>query len=91
MSMERPVTKAEKFRWYADYCLQDNNEILRGFPLRESAIDLGMGCLVLLMAALNLLTATLRFGLSLIAALTSLLAKGVAKIMPVPKVEEQTK
>ena len=92
MSMENhPTTKHEKFKLYTGICLQENNEILRGFPIKESAIELGMGCLMLLMAALNFVTAALRFGLSLLAALSGLLAKGVARIMPGPKVTEDAK
>lgn len=92
MSMEnQPATKNEKFKLYTGICLQENNEILRGFPPKESAIELGMACLMLLMAALNLITAALRFGLSLLAGLTSLIARGIAKVMPGPKITEDAK
>ena len=81
--------KADRFRQFMDSCLQDDIDSLRGFPLKETAINFGIGILMLLMAALHLLHKTCQLAFSLIAAGSDLLVKGLVKIMPAPKMAKE--
>ena len=82
---KEPATKTERLREFMDSCLRDDIDSLQGFPLKETSINLGMGILMLLMAALHLIYAVCQFAFSLVAAISDLLVKGLVKIMPAPK------
>jgi len=84
----QPTTKTEKLHQFTNSCLQEDIDSLRGFPLKETSITLGLSCLMLLMAALHLFFAACQFALSLIATAGDLLVKVLVKIMPTPKESE---
>lgn len=90
MAQETQLTKTERFRQFMDSCLQDDINSLRGFPLKETSVNLGMGILMLLMAALHLLYTMCQFAFSLIATGSDLLVKALAKIMPSPKMARES-
>jgi len=81
---QEAVTKTDRFRQFMDSCLQEDIDSLRGFPLKESAINFGIAILMLLMAALHLLHKACQLAFSLVATVSELLVKGLAKIMPAP-------
>jgi len=83
--------KINRFRQFMDSCLQDDIDGLRGFPLKETAINFGIGILMFLMVTLHLLTKALQLAYSLVATGCDLLVKGLVKIMPAPKMKEVTK
>lgn len=80
--------KADRFRQFMDSCLREDIDSLQGFPLKETSINLGIGILMLLMAALHLLHAALQWAFSLVATGCDLLVKGLVKVMPTPKARE---
>lgn len=82
------ATKTERFRQFMDICLQEDIESLKGFPVKETATNLGMSILMLLMAVLHLLHTIFQFAFSLVAAGSDLLVKVLVKIMPAPKMKE---
>jgi len=84
---KEPATKTERLRQFMDSCLRDDIDSLHGFPLKETSINLGIGILMLLMAALHLLYAMCQFAFSLVAAISDLFVKGLVKIMPAPKMD----
>lgn len=88
LDTHKPATKTEKLRQFMDSCLQDDIDSLQGFPIKETSINLGMGILMLLMAALHLISTICQFAFSLVAAISELFVKGLVKIMPAPKVKE---
>ena len=76
------ATKTERFRHYMNICLQEDIDSLSGFPLKETSVNLGIGALMLLMAALHLLHTAFQFAFSLVATTSELLVKALVKIMP---------
>jgi len=88
-AFREPTTKAERLRQIMDVCLKEDIENLKGFPLRETSVNLGIGFLFLLMAVLHLLHTICQFGFSLVAAISDLLVKGLVKIMPAPKMAKE--
>ncbi len=80
--------KANKFRQFIDATLEDDIHSLKGWPLKETSINFGIGILMFLMAALHLIVAATQLAFSLIASVCDLLVKGLTKIMPAPKMKE---
>lgn len=79
------INKTERFKQFVGVCLQEDIDSLRGFPLRETSLNLGIAVLMILMAALHLLHSALQFAFSLVAVASDLLVRGLVKIMPAPK------
>lgn len=88
MSAERqPATKTERLREFIGIVLQDDITDLRGIPVKESTINLGLGLLMVLVTVLHFALNIWQFVVSLLLVGYDLVAKGLAKIMPAPKME----
>jgi len=82
--------KANKFRQFINATLEDDITTLKGWPLKETSINFGIGILMFFMAALHLVVAATQLAFSLIATACDLLVKALVKIMPAPKIKEVT-
>lgn len=64
---------------------QHQNNDLKGWPVKETAANLGLYTLILLITAVYVALGICQVAVSLIQALADLIAKGLSKAMPAPK------
>lgn len=84
----KPTTKTERLREFIGICLNDDITDLRGLPVRETSINLGLGFLMVLVTVLHFALNIWQFVVSLLLVGYDLIAKGLVKIMPAPKKAE---
>lgn len=75
----------ERLREFISICLQDDITDLRGLPVKETAINLGLGLLMVLVSILHFALNIWQFVVSLLLVGYDLVARDLAKIMPAPK------
>jgi len=83
----KPATKTERLREFIGIVLQDDITDLRGIPVKEATINLGLGLLMVLVTILHFALNIWQFVVSLLLVGYDLIAKGLAKIMPAPKLD----
>lgn len=84
-----PATKTERLREFIGIVLEDDITDLRGLPLKETTINLGLGLLMVLVTILHFALNIWQFVVSLLLVGYDLIARGLAKIMPTPKVAKE--
>ncbi len=79
------ATKTERLREFIIICLNDDITDLRGLPVKETTINLGLGLLMVLVTILHFALNIWQFVVSLLLVGYDLITKGLVKIMPTPK------
>jgi len=91
MSQKRDVTatKIERFRETVNICLQPDIIDLRELPISETALNLGLDILMVLVVILHLALGIWQFATSLLLVGYDLTAKILTKIMPAPRMPKE--
>lgn len=79
------MDKTQRLKDFIGICLSENVNDPRGLPIKETAVNLGLSVLMVLVTALHLVLSCLQFGISVIVVGYDLIAKALPKIMPAPK------
>jgi len=92
MSQKRDVTatKIEGFRELVNICLRPDIIDLRELPISETALNLGLDVLMVLVAILHLALGIWQFATSLLLVGYDLTAKILTKIMPSPETAKES-
>jgi hypothetical protein len=88
---KRPATKTERIREFVGIVLQEDIIDLRGIPVKEATINLGLGLLMVLVTLLHFILNIWQFVVSLLLVSYDLIARGLAKVMPAPKMAQGDK
>ena len=79
------MNKTEEIKEFIRIVLKEDINDLRGLPIKETTINLGLSTLMVLVTALHLALAIWQFVVSLLLVGYDLITKGLVKIMPTPK------
>jgi len=82
------MDKTERLREFLAIFQKENVLSLKGWSVKETAINLGLYALMLLVTALYVALGVCQVAASLIQGFSDLIAKGLVKIMPAPREEE---
>lgn len=80
---------AERLKEFLAIFQKENTLSLRGWPIKETATNLGLYTLMLLVTALYVALGICQVAASLIQGACDLIAKGLVRIMPAPKADQQ--
>ena len=81
------MDKTERLKEFLAIFQKENILSLKGWPIKEAAINLGLYTLMLLVTVLYVALGICQVAVSLVQGACDLIAKGLAKIMPAPKEE----
>ena len=82
------MDKTQRLNEFIEICLKEDINDLRGLPIKETSVNLGLSILMLLVTALHLALGLWQFVASLLLGGYDLIVKGLVKVMPAPKKEE---
>ena len=82
------MDKTQRLKEFIGICLKEDVNDLRGLPVKETSINLGLSILMLLVTAVHLILSVWQLVVSLLLVGYDLIAKGLVKIMPTPKESE---
>jgi len=82
------MSKAERLKEFLLIFQKENILSLKGWPVKETATNLGLYTLMLLVTALYVALGICQVAASLIQGASDLIAKGLAKVMPAPREEQ---
>ena len=80
--------KADQLKEAIGICFKVDNLGYKGWPLKETATNLGLYFLLLLVVILHVVLGILQLAASLVQTGCDLIANGLVKIMPAPKGSE---
>lgn len=83
------MDKTQRIREFLAICQKEDALNLRGWPIKETATNLGLYTLMLIVTAFYVALGICQVAVSLIQAATDLIAKGLVKIMPAPKITKE--
>ena len=81
------MDKTERLKEFLAIFQKENTLSLKGWPVKETAINLGLYTLMLLVTALYVALGICQVAASLTQGVCDLIAKGLVKIMPAPRKE----
>ena len=82
------MDKTERLKEFLLIFQKENTLSLKGWPVKETATNLGLYTLMLLVTALYVALGICQVAASLIQEAGDLIAKGLAKVMPMPREEK---
>ena len=88
---QQPATKTQRIKEFVGIVLHDDITDLRGIPVKEATINLGLGLLMVLVTILHFALNIWQLVVALLLVGYDLIARGLTKIMPAPKVTEDMK
>ena len=87
MSNQTPQTnRTERIGEFVGRYLKEDIIDIGNLPLRDTGINFAMSILKVVVTAVNLVFSTCQLGFSIILAAGDLLARGLARVLPAPKV-----
>ena len=84
------MSNAERIRVFMGMCLNEDTLDLKGWSIKETAPNLGLYILFLLVTAVHVALGICQVAASLLQGSCDLIAKGLVKVMPTPKEAKQS-
>ena len=84
------MDKTERIKAFIGMCLKEDTLDLKGWALKETATNLGLYILFLLVTAVHVALGICQVAASLLQGSCDLIAKGLVKVMPTPKEAKQS-